>query len=145
MIFHSKNFNRTLLFNSLLCPNQILIFLPHTKTFLILLFHTINLMTSKTLLTPTPTCSIILYTIPLPFHKHSLVLLTRLIVYLKLPPILTLHPLEFELPILCIIYAHFLLKTTTLRNLLLVSYLGIMLNMVNWITCQTCHCIPSTQ
>ena len=67
--------------------------------------------------------SIILYIIPLPFHKHSLVLLTRLNVYLNLPPILKLHPLIFELPIFRIIYAHLFLKATSLRNLLLVSHL----------------------
>ena len=78
IIIHLNNFNRTPLLNPLLSPNKILTFLLHTKTSVILLFHTINFMISQTLLTLTPKCSIIIYIIPLPFHKHSLVLLTRL-------------------------------------------------------------------
>ena len=128
-LFQSHTSNLPILFPE---PNTLLL---HTNTFLFLLFHTIELMLSQTLLTPTPKSSIIFYIIPLPFHKHSLVLLTRLNAYVNLPPILPLHPLIFELPILRIIYAPFLLKTTTLGNLVLVSHLETMLPFVIWITC----------
>ena len=99
-----------------------------------------------TLLTQTLKSTIIPSILPPPFRKHFLVLLTRLNVCLRLLPLnKKLDLLIIELPTLRIIYVHFLLKTTTLPKLLSVSHLETMLHFVNWITCQTCHCIPSTQ
>ena len=123
-------FNRTLLLNPFLYPNQFLIFLQRSKTFLFL-FHMTILMINLTLLTLK--CSITLSITPFSFQKHILVLLTHLNVYSSLSPITKLHLLIFKLLIPHIIYAHFLLQTTTPRprNLSLVSRLEILLSFVN--------------
>ena len=107
------------------------IFILLIKTFLLLLVHMIILKISLTLLTPILKCCIILFVILPPFQIHFLVLLTRLNVYISTPPVLKLYLLKFELLTPHRIYARFLLKTTTLQNLLVVSHLEIIIPSPN--------------
>ena len=105
--------------------------LPPTYQILPFLVHMIFLMIPLPRLTPILKCSINLFIILPPFPEHFLVLLTPLNVYLTLPPMLKLHLFIFELLIYRMNCGRFLVKTTTPRNLLLVSQLEIIIPFVS--------------